>query len=57
MMKITKMQQYIAADTSKLNREAQNQEVKTPKQQSFREQKVTVTSQVLYLLFITIMLQ
>lgn len=57
VMKMTKMQQYIAADTSKLNREAQNQEVKTPKQQSFREQKVTATSQVLYLLFITIMLQ
>jgi len=48
-MKMTKMQQYIATDTSQLNREAQKLEVKKPKQQGFREWKVTATSQFLSL--------
>lgn len=56
-MKMTKIQQYIAIDTWKLNKEAQKQEVTNPKQQSFRECKATATSQFLYLLLITMMLQ
>lgn len=48
---MTNMQKYIAIDLSKLNREAQNQEL-TKTEQYFREWKVTANSEFLYLLSI-----
>lgn len=46
---MTNMQEYTAIDLSKLNREAQNQEL-TETEQYFRECEVTANLEFLYLL-------